>query len=51
MSNNKIAENLKIADFDASAKVSGNGFYYLKNELAILNQSLITYVMILHCLF
>ena len=39
----ELAEALGIADFDASAKVSGNGFYYLKNELAILNQALIRF--------
>lgn len=37
----ELAEALGIADFDASAKVSGNGFYYLKKELALLNQALI----------
>ena len=39
----ELAEKLNIADFDASAKVSGKGFYYLKNELAILNQALISF--------
>jgi seryl-tRNA synthetase len=39
----ELAENLDIADFDASARVSGTGFYYLKNELAILNQALIRF--------
>ena len=41
----ELAETLKIADFDASSKVSGNGFYYLKNELAILNQALIRFAI------
>ncbi len=41
----EIAENLGIADFDASARVSGNGFYYLKNELALLNQALIRFAI------
>ncbi|MFA5019927.1 MAG: serine--tRNA ligase [Candidatus Pacearchaeota archaeon] len=39
----EISENLKIADFDESAKTSGTGFYYLKNELALLNQALIRF--------
>jgi len=39
----EIIENLGIGDFDASARVSGKGFYYLKNELALLNQALIRF--------
>jgi seryl-tRNA synthetase len=39
----EIAEALGIADFDTSAKTSGNGFYYLKGDLALLNQALISY--------
>jgi len=41
----ELAEKLGIADFDASAKVSGNGFYYLKKELALLNQALIRFTI------
>jgi len=41
----ELTENLKIADFDASAKTSGNGFYFLKNELALLNQALIRFTI------
>ncbi len=41
----ELAENLGIIDFDASAKVSGNGFYYLKRELALLNQALIRFAI------
>ena len=41
----ELLENLGIVDFDASAKVSGNGFYYLKQELAILNQALIQFAI------
>jgi len=37
----ELAEKLGIADFEASAEASGNGFYYLKGELALLNQALI----------
>ncbi len=41
----ELAENLKAADFDASAKVSGKGFYYLKGDLALLNQALIRFAI------
>jgi len=41
----ELAEELNLVDFDASAKVSGNGFYYLKNELALLNQALIRFTV------
>jgi seryl-tRNA synthetase len=41
----EIAENLGIANWDASARVAGNGFYYLKNDLAILNQALIRFAI------
>ena len=41
----ELAEALGIADFEAAAKVTGKGFYYLKNELALLNQSLIRFAI------
>src|SRR3989344_4845832 len=41
----EIAESLGFADFDASAKTSGNGFYYLQGDLALLNQALIRFVL------
>ena len=41
----ELLESLGIVDFDASAKVSGNGFYYLKQELALLNQALIQFAI------
>ncbi len=41
----ELAEELGIADFEASARVSGSGFYYLKNELALLDQALIRFVI------
>jgi len=41
----ELAESLGIVDFDASARVSGNGFYYLKGDLAFLNQSLIRFAI------
>ena len=37
----EVAENLGILDTERSAKVSGSRFYYLRNELAILQRSLI----------
>lgn len=39
----ELAENLGIADFDTSATTSGNGFYYLLGDLALLNQALIQF--------
>ena len=39
----EIAENLKIIDFDSSARVSGTGFYYLEGELALLNAAIINF--------
>lgn len=39
----ELIESLGIGDFDAAAKVAGKGFYYLKNELAVLNQALIRF--------
>lgn len=39
----ELAESLGLADFDASARTSGNGFYYLQGDLALLNQALIRF--------
>lgn len=41
----EIVERLGVADFDASAVTSGNGFYYLKGSLALLNQALIKFAI------
>ncbi len=41
----ELLESLGLADFDASARVSGNGFYYLKKEIALLNQALIRFAI------
>jgi len=41
----EIAEGLGIVDFDASAETSGSGFYYLKNDLALLNRALINFAI------
>lgn len=39
----ELGESLGILDFDNSADVAGKGFYYLKGELAVLNQALINF--------
>jgi len=39
----ELAEKLKLADFESASRVSGNGFYYLEGELALLNSALINY--------
>ena len=36
-----ISENLDVVDLERAAKVAGARFYYLKNDLVRLNQSLI----------
>lgn len=41
----ELAEALGIGDFEASSRVSGKGFYYLKDELAVLNQALIRFAI------
>jgi len=41
----ELLEGLGLVDFDASGKSSGNGFYYLKGDLALLNQALLRYTM------
>jgi len=41
----ELLEELDAADFEASAKASGNGFYYLKGDFARLNQALLRYAM------
>lgn len=41
----ELAESLGLADFDASARTSGAGFYYLQGDLALLNQALIRFAI------
>lgn len=41
----ELVESLKLGDFDSSARVSGKGFYYLKNQLALLNQALVRFAI------
>lgn len=39
----EIGENLDIIDFSRGAKVAGSGFYYLRNEGALLELALVQY--------
>ncbi len=39
----ELLEHLGLVDFEASAKLAGNGFYILKDELGLLNQALIRF--------
>ena len=39
----EIAEELGIADFERSRKIAGKGFYFLKGDLAMLNQAIIRF--------
>ena len=39
----EIGEELGVLDFEISSKISGNGFYILKGDLALLNQALINF--------
>jgi len=41
----ELIEIFGLGDFDTSAKVSGKGFYYLKNKLALLNQALVRFAI------
>ena len=41
----ELAESLGLADFNSSARTSGNGFYYMQGELALLNQALIRFAL------
>lgn len=41
----ELCEENGWADFEESAKTSGNGFYFLKGDLALLNQALIRFAI------
>jgi len=43
--NVELGESLGLMDFESSAKTSGKGFYYLKGDLALLNQALIKFTV------
>jgi seryl-tRNA synthetase len=40
-----LAEDLKLVDFDAGASVTGQKFYFLKNEAVLLELALVQYAM------
>jgi seryl-tRNA synthetase len=42
---NELAEELDVANFKRSAKISGHGFYFLKGDLALMNQALIRFAI------
>jgi seryl-tRNA synthetase len=39
----ELAEKLKGVDFDSAREVSGNGFYYLTGDLALLHSAMISF--------
>ncbi|MBI2564637.1 serine--tRNA ligase [Candidatus Woesearchaeota archaeon] len=41
----QLAEDLGVADFERSTKISGSGFYFLKGKLGLLNQALIRFAI------
>ncbi len=41
----EIAVSLGMADFESSARTSGNGFYYIQGDLALLNQALLRFAI------
>lgn len=41
----ELGEALEVLDFESSARTSGAGFYYLKGDLALLNQALIRFAI------
>jgi len=43
--NGEFAEALGCADFKRSTRISGAGFYFLKGDLALLNQALIRFAI------
>ena len=45
LSHAEVARALGVVDFERGAKVSGSGFYYLRNELALLNNAIIRFAV------
>lgn len=41
----ELGEELGLVDFESSAETSGNGFYFLRGELALLNQALLRFAV------
>jgi seryl-tRNA synthetase len=44
-SHGQLAEELRVADFERSAKIAGTGFYFIKGTLGLLNQALIRFAI------
>lgn len=42
-SHGELIEELGLGDFDSSARVSGNGFYYIEGDIALLNQAMLNF--------
>jgi seryl-tRNA synthetase len=45
----RLAEELGLADFERAVKISGNGFFYLKGQLVLLDLALQRYALDLLC--
>ena len=41
----ELSQSLGIVDFERAAKVTGTGFYYLRNEMALLDYSVMRYAI------
>ncbi len=41
----ELAEALDLVDFERGTKIAGSKFYYLKNELVLLNRALVDYAL------
>jgi len=41
----ELAEKLRVADFESAVRVAGKGFYYIKRDLALLNQALLRFTI------
>lgn len=41
----ELSQKLGIADFERGAKVTGSGFFYLRNEMVLLDYSIMRYAM------
>jgi len=39
----ELLEKLNLCDFESSARVAGNGFYYIEGDLALLNMALLNF--------
>ena len=44
----ELGENLKLIDFDTATKTSGSRFVFLKGKLALLERSLINFMLDIH---